>query len=642
MTLVLTLCLLLLAFLLYLSYRWWHPIDALIEQLYGRSDKPARHANKKIQHLERAIRFALKRQRHHDTHGALELSQELDELLMKLQADQQDLITRQQAQNEFQHSLEAKNKLLTDTGWLIETGLVEFISALNSGATVEVLNRLANDIGFLISIDKVQPEQDSAELISLIDKVLMLAAPTLRERQLRVHCQLVDDCPGRLLLAATSLQQALLRLLLDQGAMTQANNVALQLSFDNNLLELVLDGDHPITLTADLNDYLRQRGATWRDDRLLFPAMSVIEPIGRMVETGITALVITESDIERQAIIWRLKLLGVECTTQFKSRKIDLCLITDESSEVFLSIKPLLDDTTHIALINSRYAINRTFWTTLPEPVTQQNLANLVHHIMLSRDDSRDLHCLIVDDSETNARMLARQITQLGHTYDMASSGPEAFEKAASMDYQIIFMDIQMPGMNGIETTQRVRQVDHQTPIFGLTAHASLDEKAKYRDTGMNDVLIKPVRKDRLRSIFATLQHLPSRPPLAVPASTSNDIFNRDLALRNAENRPELAQELLSLLMISLQDDQAAIMSSTGDKHELGQAVHKLHGAVRFCGVPRLENALSKLASAIKAEDDNEIGILLNYLDGEITALTEWYRTNPDPFSSTAVTSRRQ
>jgi len=94
--------------------------------------------------------------------------------------------------------------------------------------------------------------------------------------------------------------------------------------------------------------------------------------------------------------------------------------------------------------------------------------------------------------------------------------------------------------------------------------------------------------------------------------------------------------------MISLRDDQAAIVSSTDDKHELGQAVHKLHGAVRFCGVPRLENALSKLASTIKAEDDDEIGILLNYLDGEITALTEWYRTNPDPFSSTAVTSRRQ
>ena len=54
MTLVLTLCLLQLAFLLYLYYRWWHPIDALIERLYGRSDKPTEHTNKKIQHLERA------------------------------------------------------------------------------------------------------------------------------------------------------------------------------------------------------------------------------------------------------------------------------------------------------------------------------------------------------------------------------------------------------------------------------------------------------------------------------------------------------------------------------------------------------------------------------------------------------------
>ncbi|MBT4161830.1 MAG: hypothetical protein HOE54_11030 [Gammaproteobacteria bacterium] len=174
--------------------------------------------------------------------------------------------------------------------------------------------------------------------------------------------------------------------------------------------------------------------------------------------------------------------------------------------------------------------------------------------------------------------------------------------------------------------------------MFGLTAHATSQEKKAYRDTGMDDVLIKPVRMENLKSILRQLGRLGARAPMPVPASHSLELFDKELALRNANHRPELAAELMGILVTSLPEDQQSINDSTHDFSELKQAVHKLHGAVRYCGVPRLGRAIEKLESALKQADNDQIPLLLNLLNGEITALEAWYRDHPDPFSQKADT----
>ena len=84
-------------------------------------------------------------------------------------------------------------------------------------------------------------------------------------------------------------------------------------------------------------------------------------------------------------------------------------------------------------------------------------------------------------------------------------------------------------------------------------------------------------------------------------------------------------------------EDLQLINASSDDASELKKNVHKLHGAVRYCGVPRLARAIEKLESALKQNDEEQIPFLLNLLNGEITALESWYRNNPDPFGQRSV-----
>jgi len=198
----------------------------------------------------------------------------------------------------------------------------------------------------------------------------------------------------------------------------------------------------------------------------------------------------------------------------------------------------------------------------------------------------------------------------------------------------MIFMDIQMPGIGGLEATNRIRQHNRSVLIVGLTAHATTEEKKGYLEAGMNDVLIKPVRMESLRVITQRLGQPDAFPPLAASGTTALPTFDLDLALENAGDRRDLATELFDLLLASLPGDLDAINAASSNINELKRAVHKLHGAVRYCGVPRLEKAIQKLELALKHGEELEIQPLLNLLNGEVTALNTWHHDNPDVLSS--------
>ena len=112
------------------------------------------------------------------------------------------------------------------------------------------------------------------------------------------------------------------------------------------------------------------------------------------------------------------------------------------------------------------------------------------------------LHILLAEDNEVN-QFLAKSIMQnWGFTIDVAKNGKEAVALAASRDYHVILMDIQMPEVSGIEATQLIRQLpDPQkanTPIIALTANALKGDAEKFISAGMNDYLAKPFEEGKL------------------------------------------------------------------------------------------------------------------------------------------------
>ncbi len=117
---------------------------------------------------------------------------------------------------------------------------------------------------------------------------------------------------------------------------------------------------------------------------------------------------------------------------------------------------------------------------------------------------------LVVDDEPINREVAKFQLEAVGLVVDTADDGAEAVTLAQEMRYAAIFMDMQMPKVNGLEATRQIRELPghRETPIIAMTANAFVEDKARCFDAGMTDFLVKPFDPDTL---FATLLRSLSR-----------------------------------------------------------------------------------------------------------------------------------
>ena len=125
------------------------------------------------------------------------------------------------------------------------------------------------------------------------------------------------------------------------------------------------------------------------------------------------------------------------------------------------------------------------------------------------------LHVLVVDDNATN-RMVAQTLVEMfGCTCECVEDGATAVEAAASGRFGLVLMDVKMPGMDGVEATRRIRSGrsgGSQVPILALTANADPADASLYRQSGMNGVVEKPVKPERLLEAMSAVLRAPVVP----------------------------------------------------------------------------------------------------------------------------------
>ena len=111
---------------------------------------------------------------------------------------------------------------------------------------------------------------------------------------------------------------------------------------------------------------------------------------------------------------------------------------------------------------------------------------------------------LVADDEPINREVAQMQLEAVDLVVDTAEDGAEAVTLAQETTYAAIFMDMQMPNVNGLEATQQIRQLPGygQIPIIAMTANAFAEDKVKCLEAGMNDFLIKPFNPDQLFAIL--------------------------------------------------------------------------------------------------------------------------------------------
>jgi C4-dicarboxylate-specific signal transduction histidine kinase/DNA-binding response OmpR family regulator len=119
------------------------------------------------------------------------------------------------------------------------------------------------------------------------------------------------------------------------------------------------------------------------------------------------------------------------------------------------------------------------------------------------------LRILVVDDVATNRFVASRILAKAGHVVELAGDGAEAVEKAAAADFDMIFMDVQMPRMDGIEATAAIRAMGSpksDVPIIAMTAHAMDGDREALLAAGMNDYVSKPINPTHLVKLIETWQ----------------------------------------------------------------------------------------------------------------------------------------
>jgi DNA-binding response OmpR family regulator len=136
-------------------------------------------------------------------------------------------------------------------------------------------------------------------------------------------------------------------------------------------------------------------------------------------------------------------------------------------------------------------------------PVQEPILENVKVTSTAKTESKVNGRVLLVEDNPLNQKVLGMFITKLGFEHDVASNGQASVDLCTSTEYAFILMDVYMPGMDGTEATEKIRELEnktgHRAKIIAITANESEESVKRCYDSGMDDYLVKPFTLDILK-----------------------------------------------------------------------------------------------------------------------------------------------
>ena len=224
----------------------------------------------------------------------------------------------------------------------------------------------------------------------------------------------------------------------------------------------------------------------------------------------------------------------------------------------------------------------------------------------------RGARVLLVEDNEINQEVASSLMERMGMSVTLAENGLNAVNACKARTFDIIFMDIQMPVMDGLEAARRLRAQEAEdgagpTPIIAMTAHAMREDREKSRDAGMDDHITKPIDPDMLARILikwvkprAQAAHAADH-DTGCPASADADagtIFDWEKGLFYVGGDEQLLVKQLKnfIRRYAHMPQTLAELSVAGQWHEANRAAHSLKGVAATLGM----DALSAHAAALE------------------------------------------
>ena len=465
---------------------------------------------------------------------------------------------------------------------------------------------IINDVLDFSKIEAGRMEIENSEF--LIDEVLgrltAIVSPSVQEKKLKFFIDVSPELPPSLVGDATRLGQILLNLVTNAVKFTESGEIIL------SMRQLQRD-DKRITILFSVRD--SGIGMTKNEQSRLFKPFTQAD-VSTTRKYGGTGLGLA---ICRQLV----EMMGGE---------IDVSGEPGKGSTFSFTIS-----------FNAGSMLPRRLIASVPEErrkteagtITFDNLAAI-----------RGARVLLVEDNEFNQQVAIEILKSAGLSVALAVNGEQALEKLRTETFDAVLMDVQMPVLDGLEATRRLRLISgfETLPVIAVTAHAMDQDRKRCLDAGMNDYISKPINTNELKRLL--VKWILSRPGIPhCPPSAADDKgllpsflpgINLDTGLQMCNCNRSLYRDMLHKFQVNNRENLDEIRSflAGGDRDTAGRLAHSMKSVAGILGANSLSAAARLLEEAISKKMDDQLeerlaryaqtlDIVINGLDAEFGAV---------------------
>ncbi len=231
---------------------------------------------------------------------------------------------------------------------------------------------------------------------------------------------------------------------------------------------------------------------------------------------------------------------------------------------------------------------------------------------------------LVVEDNPTNQQVVAAMLRKIGHQPEIATNGEEALDRLQKADYDLVLMDCEMPGMDGYETTRRIREGSSgvrnpEIPVVALTAHALQGDRQKCLAASMNDYLSKPIEPNLLASALHEWLRRSGSNSSGSDLASDNTVFDEKQILARLSDDKALAREVVAGFLRDVPEQLRKLRQhiAARDAEAVRMLAHTLKGAAATVSAPGLAAVSLQMQEAASAQDFTRSAALLSSCERE-------------------------
>jgi two-component system, sensor histidine kinase and response regulator len=245
----------------------------------------------------------------------------------------------------------------------------------------------------------------------------------------------------------------------------------------------------------------------------------------------------------------------------------------------------------------------------------------------------KGLHILLAEDNRINQTVATRMLEKMGHSLVVAENGMEALSLLATQPFDLVLMDIQMPEMDGLTATMRIRESEKSTqlhmPIIAMTAHAMKGDRERCLEAGMDGYVSKPISSRQLEEAIASAFHGPRNATPATRTKTHDEnatpanviLWDMGKTLEALGGDEKLLHEVVEIFLEEVPKHMAGLRQAItqGNAEAAEMAAHTLKGELGYLGISEVSRKARELEEVAHKSDLQSAASIYTGFEAEIS-----------------------